>query len=102
MASDRICDSRQKLGNKLHLTSPGVLCHIVSIFIIRMKFHKSKMLMTVAAAALALAVGACSSSSDDDDELSMLLTDLDAATAKAAGLQDDLDEANASSDDSPG
>ncbi len=59
-----------------------------------MKFHKNKFLTTIAAAALALAVGACSSNGDDD-EISMLQTDLDAATAKAAGLQEDLDEANA-------
>ena len=60
-----------------------------------MKFHKSKFLTTVAAAALVLAVGACSSSSDDNEGMSMLQTDLDAATAKAAALQEDLDEANA-------
>ena len=60
-----------------------------------MKFHKNKFLTTVAAAALVLAVGACSSSSDDDEGMSMLQTDLDAAIAKAAALQEDLDEANA-------
>ena len=59
-----------------------------------MKFHKNKLLTTVAAAALALAVGACSSSSDDEG-MSMLQTDLDAAIATAAALQEDLDEANA-------
>ena len=59
-----------------------------------MKFHKDKFLTTVAAAALALAVGACGSSSDDDEGMSMLQTDLDAAIAKAAGLQVDLDAAN--------
>ena len=36
-------------------------------YVIRMKFHKNKLLTTVAAVALALAVGACSSSSDDDE-----------------------------------
>ncbi len=76
------------------MTSPVVLCHLVSLFIIRMKFHKNKFLTTVAAAALALAVGACSSNGDDD-EISMLQTNLDAANAKAGGLQEDLDEANA-------
>ena len=60
-----------------------------------MKFHKNKFLTTVSAAALALAVGACGSSSDDNEGMSMLQTDLDAATAKAAALQEDLDEANA-------
>ena len=42
-----------------------ILCRLVTIFIIRMKFHKNKMLATFTAVALALAVGACSSSSDD-------------------------------------
>ena len=59
-----------------------------------MKFHKNKFLTTVSAIALVLAVGACSSSSDDEGN-SMLQTDLDAAIAKAAALQVDLDEANA-------
>ena len=59
-----------------------------------MKFHKNKFLTTVSAIALVLAVGACSSSSDDEGN-SMLQTDLDAAIAKAAALQEDLDEANA-------
>ena len=48
------------------MTSPDILCRLVAIFIIRMKFHKNKLLTTVSAAALALAVGACSSSSDDE------------------------------------
>ena len=60
-----------------------------------MKFHKNKFLTTVSAIALVLAVGACGSSSDDNEGMSMLQTDLDAATAKAAALQEDLDEANA-------
>ena len=60
-----------------------------------MKFHKNKFLTTVSAIALVLAVGACSSSSDDNEGMSMLQTDLDAAIAKAAALQEDLDEANA-------
>ena len=42
----------------------------MSIYFIRIKFHKKKLITTVAAAALALAVGACSSSSDDDETLS--------------------------------
>ena len=48
------------------MTSLDVLCRLVSIFIIRMKFHKNKFLTTVSAIALVLAVGACSSSDDDE------------------------------------
>ena len=55
------------------MSSLDILCRLVTIFIIRMKFHKNKFLTTVAAAALALAVGACSSSSDDD-EMTMMTT----------------------------
>ena len=49
------------------MTSLDVLCRLEAIYIIRMKFHKNKLLTTGAAVALALAVGACSSSSDDDE-----------------------------------
>ena len=49
------------------MTSLDVLCRLGAIYIIRMKFHKNKLLTTGAAVALALAVGACSSSSDDDE-----------------------------------
>ena len=51
------------------MTSPDILCRLVAIFIIRMKFHKNKFLAFIAGAALVLAVGACSSSSSDDDEM---------------------------------
>ena len=53
------------------MTSPDILCRLVAIFIIRMKFHKNKLLTAVAAAALTFAVGACSSSSDDDETAGM-------------------------------
>ena len=39
--------------------------------VIRMKFHKNKLLTTVSAIALVLAVGACSSSNDDEMALTM-------------------------------
>ena len=56
------------------MTSPDVPCHLVTIFIIRMKFHKNKFLTTIAAVALALAVGACSSNGDDAE-----MSDMDMA-----------------------
>ena len=49
------------------MTSPDILCRLVAIFIIRMKFHKNKLLTAVAAAALTFAVAACSSNGDDDE-----------------------------------
>ena len=48
------------------MSSLDILCRLVTIFIIRMKFHKNKFLTTIAALALALAVGACSSNGDDE------------------------------------
>ena len=50
----------------------------MAIFIIRMKFHKSKFLTTVTAVALVLAVGACGSS--NDDEMALVVNGDDAAT----------------------
>ena len=62
------------------MTSSDILCRLVAIFIIRMKFHKNKLLTTVSAIALVLAVGACSSSSDDE----MMMTDAAANGGDAA------------------
>ena len=79
------------------MTSPGVFCCLVSIFIIRMKFHKNRLLTTVAAVALVLAVGACSSSSDDDSisaERDTALEELKAANAKVTRLEGELETAN--------
>ena len=74
------------------MTSPGGLCHLVSIFIIRMKFYKNKLLTTVTAVALALAVGACSSSSDDDNGISaaQMAAEAELAALQAAFGEDDL------------
>ena len=71
MASYRVYYILIKQRKYLYLSSLDILCHLVTIFIIRMKFHNNKFLTTVAAAALALAVGACSSSSDDEEIAAM-------------------------------
>ena len=77
------------------MTSLGVLCRLVTIFIIRMKSHKNKFLTTVAAAALVLAVGACSSGDDDGitAERDTALEELKAAQAKVTSLTEELSTA---------
>ena len=72
----------------------------MTIFVIRMKFHKNKFLTTIAAAALALAVGACSSSSDDDNTLAATTpttptTPTDPTTPAPAAPEDALAAAQA-------
>ena len=49
------------------MTSLDVLCRLGAIYIIRMKFHKNKLLTIGAAVALTLAVAACSSNGDDGE-----------------------------------
>ena len=74
------------------MTSPDVLCRLVTTFIIRMKFHKNKLLAIGAAVALTLAVAACSSNDDDDQTSSMMpttdpTTPTDPATPTPATLE---------------
>ena len=67
-------------------------------FVIRMKFHKNKLLTTGVAVALALAVGACSSSSDDDEMALMMNGDDDAMNGDADAMNGDADAMNGDAD----
>ena len=79
------------------MTSPDILCRLVAIFIIRMKFHKNKFLTTVSAIALVLAVGACSSS--DDDEMALMMNgDGDATNGDGDATNGDGDATNGDGD----
>ena len=73
------------------MSSLDILCRLVTIFIIRMKFHKNKLLTTGVAVALALAVGACSSSSDDDEMALMMNGDDDAMNGDDDAMNGDDD-----------
>ena len=81
------------------MTSPDILCRLVAIFIIRMKFHKNKFLTTVSAIALVLAVGACGSSSSDDNEMALMMNgDGDATNGDGDATNGDGDATNGGDD----